>query len=87
LALDVAQVAADAIETPARSCDLRRRSTARERIVSEAALRRVLERVAPSLRASVASGSFVASSYSTPLALAALALEEELRHWGDGHVQ
>jgi transcription-repair coupling factor (superfamily II helicase) len=46
--------------------------------VSEAALHRVLERVAPSLRASVASGSFVASSFSTPLALAALALEEEL---------
>jgi transcription-repair coupling factor (superfamily II helicase) len=40
--------------------------------VSEAALRRVLERVAPSLRASVASGSFVASSYfATPLAVAA----------------
>ena len=46
--------------------------------MSEAALHRVLERVAPSLRASVASGSFVASSFSTPLALAALALEEEL---------
>jgi len=46
--------------------------------VSEVALRRVLERVAPSVRASVVAGSFVASSYATPLALAALALEEEL---------
>ena len=46
--------------------------------MSEVALRRVLERVAPSVRASVVAGSFVASSYATPLALAALALEEEL---------
>jgi transcription-repair coupling factor (superfamily II helicase) len=46
--------------------------------VSEVALRRVLERVAPSVRASVATGSFVASSYATPLALAALALDEDL---------
>ena len=38
-------------------------------------LRRVLELVAPALRASVASGSFVPSSYATPLALASLALE------------
>ncbi|HVA70092.1 MAG TPA: transcription-repair coupling factor [Acidimicrobiales bacterium] len=38
-------------------------------------LRRVLELVAPSVRASVAAGSFAPSSYATPLALAALALE------------
>ena len=38
-------------------------------------LRRVLELVAPTLRSSVASGSFVPSSYATPLAVAALALD------------
>ncbi len=45
--------------------------------MSEVALRAVLDRVAPSVRASIAAGSFVPSSYATPLALAALALEEE----------
>ncbi|MHB8379924.1 MAG: transcription-repair coupling factor [Acidimicrobiales bacterium] len=38
-------------------------------------LRRVLERVSLTMRASVASGSFVPSSYATPLAIAALSLE------------
>ena len=38
-------------------------------------LRRILELVSPSIRASVTSGSFVPSSYSTPLAIAALSLE------------
>ena len=41
-------------------------------------LRRVLERVASTLRSSVASGSFVPSSYATPLAIAALAIEVPL---------
>ncbi len=45
--------------------------------MSEVALRAVLDRVAPSVRASIAAGSFVPSSYATPLALASLALEEE----------
>jgi transcription-repair coupling factor (superfamily II helicase) len=45
--------------------------------VSEVALRAVLDRVAPSVRAAIAAGSFIPSSYATPLALAALALEEE----------
>jgi transcription-repair coupling factor (superfamily II helicase) len=38
-------------------------------------LRRVLELVAPSLRAANAAGSFTPSSYATPLAVAAIALE------------
>jgi len=38
-------------------------------------LRRVLELVSPSIRASVTSGSFAPSSYATPLAVAALSLE------------
>jgi transcription-repair coupling factor (superfamily II helicase) len=46
--------------------------------VSETGLRRILERLAPATRASLATGSFVASSYATPLAIAALALEREL---------
>jgi transcription-repair coupling factor (superfamily II helicase) len=46
--------------------------------VSETGLERVLERLAPAMRASVAAGSFVESSYATPLALAALSLDEEL---------
>ena len=45
--------------------------------MSESALRAVLDRVAPSVRESIASGSFVPSSYATPLALASLALDEE----------
>jgi len=39
------------------------------------ALRRVLELVAPSILSSVATGSFTPSSYATPLAVGALALE------------
>ncbi|MGA7834321.1 MAG: transcription-repair coupling factor [Acidimicrobiales bacterium] len=46
--------------------------------MSDGGLRRVLDRLAPAMRASVVSGSFVASSYATPLALAALSLEREL---------
>jgi transcription-repair coupling factor (superfamily II helicase) len=46
--------------------------------VSETGLRRVLERLAPAMRASLTSGSFVASTYATPLAIAALSLEREL---------
>ncbi|HEV3186704.1 MAG TPA: transcription-repair coupling factor, partial [Acidimicrobiales bacterium] len=38
-------------------------------------LRRVLELVGPTIRASVSSGSFVPSTYATPLAIAALSLE------------
>jgi len=38
-------------------------------------LRRVLELVGPTIRASVLDGSFVPSSYATPLALASLAVE------------
>ncbi len=40
-------------------------------------LRRVLEELAPTIRAAHASGSFVPSSYATPLAVAALALDRD----------
>ena len=43
-----------------------------------AALRRVLEVVAPALRANVASGGFVASGFATPVTVAALVLERPL---------
>ena len=42
------------------------------------ALRRVLEAVTPTLRANVASGSFVASSFATPVTIAAVVLERSL---------
>jgi transcription-repair coupling factor (superfamily II helicase) len=44
--------------------------------VSPGVLSRVLERVAPRLRASIIAGSFIPSSYATPLALAALASDD-----------
>ncbi len=40
-------------------------------------LRRVLEHIAPAIRAAQAGGSFVPSSYATPLAVAALGLDRE----------
>ncbi len=46
-------------------------------MAESAGLRRVLERVAPSLRAAHRAGSFVPSSYATPLTAAAYALEHE----------
>jgi transcription-repair coupling factor (superfamily II helicase) len=44
-------------------------------VTEVAGLRRVLELVAPSVRAANAAGSFIPSSYATPLAVAAYALE------------
>ena len=41
-------------------------------------LRRVLDRVAPAIRASLATGSFAPSVYATPLAVASIALESPL---------
>ena len=46
-------------------------------MAESAGLRRVLERVAPSLRAAHRAGSFVPSSYATPLTAAAYALEHD----------
>jgi transcription-repair coupling factor (superfamily II helicase) len=46
-------------------------------VSSAAGLRRVLEFVAPDIRAHVAAGSVVPSAFATPLALASLALEHD----------
>jgi transcription-repair coupling factor (superfamily II helicase) len=46
-------------------------------VAETAGLRRVLERVAPSLRAAHRAGSFVPSTYATPLTTAAYALEHD----------
>ena len=47
-------------------------------VANTSGLARVLEHVAPSIRASVASGSFIPSSYATPLAVASYAHQDQL---------
>ncbi len=47
-------------------------------VANTSGLARVLEHVAPSIRASVASGSFIPSSYATPLAVASYAPKDQL---------
>ena len=47
-------------------------------VANTSGLARVLEHVAPSIRASVASGSFIPSSYATPLAVASYAPQDQL---------
>ena len=45
--------------------------------MSDAGLRRVLERVAPALRADIARGTFSPSAFATPLSVGAYALEHD----------
>ena len=47
-------------------------------VANTSGLARVLEHVAPSIRASIASGSFIPSSYATPLAVASYAPHDQL---------